>query len=402
MEKPNINIMDIFESEKLVKICAPMVRYSKLQFRNLVKLYDCNIMFTPMILADSFCKSIKARNNEFTTNLFDSPLITQFAANTAFDFVGAAYMAAPYCNGADLNCGCPQRWARDMELGCSMLSKPEIIYDIVRQCRNQIPKPFTISVKMRLLNDISDNIKICQQLEKCGISFITLHGRTFHQSNGEINKNALKEIKRSLRIPLIGNGGVTSLQECYELQEEIGCEGIMVANGILNNPSLFRGSTITPLDCIQTWVNLCYNSTFSKESYYLEALNPKFTIHEKPPNLTFQCFHHHLVFMMDKQITKKEKRYFNNLKKFSEVLNFLKDSFNITPKLFAPEKFGQFVTSELDYCGRNVVYDELKPEKIEMEPKFILYDPDKSDGKHFENKINTTDSDWANIFLEND
>ena len=60
--------MDVFEKGTPVRICAPMVRYSKLAFRNLVRLYDCDLAFSPMILADSFYQSQKARDNEFTTN----------------------------------------------------------------------------------------------------------------------------------------------------------------------------------------------------------------------------------------------------------------------------------------------------------------------------------------------
>ena len=46
--------MELFSSGEPVKICAPMVRYSKLAFRNLVRLYDCDLAFSPMIMADSF------------------------------------------------------------------------------------------------------------------------------------------------------------------------------------------------------------------------------------------------------------------------------------------------------------------------------------------------------------
>ena len=70
-----------------IKICAPMVRYSKLPFRMLVRLYDCDIAYTPMIMADSFSSSEAARNNEFTTNSTDRPLIVQFASNNVDDFV---------------------------------------------------------------------------------------------------------------------------------------------------------------------------------------------------------------------------------------------------------------------------------------------------------------------------
>lgn len=54
----------------------------------------------------------------------------------------------------DLNCGCPQRWAKAQGIGCVMLENPQIIYDVVRQCRNHINKPFTVSVKMRILPNL--------------------------------------------------------------------------------------------------------------------------------------------------------------------------------------------------------------------------------------------------------
>lgn len=402
MNKPNTNITDMFGKGKLVKICAPMVRYSKLQFRNLVKLYDCDIMYTPMILADSFCKSNKARNNEFTTNMFDTPVITQFAANTAHEFVGAANLASPYCDGVDLNCGCPQRWASEMDLGCSMLLKPEIIYDLIRQCRNTISKPFSISVKMRLLNDVAENIQICQQLEKCGISFITVHGRTPSQSHGNINTAALKEIKISLQVPFVGNGAVSSLNECFQLQDEVGCDGVMVANAVLNNPGLFKGYSITPLECIQNWVDICYNSIFDVVSYEQEYLGPNYLIPERPPNLTFQCFHHHLVFMLDKIITRKQKRFFNNMKKFSEVLAFLKEVFNIVPNLFPHDKFTQFVAGNLVFPEKNL-YEELKPRDVGSDDSdYFIYNYEDGNGKFYESKTSDLCSDLSNIFLEND
>lgn len=67
----------------------------RLQFRTLARRYNCDLCFTPMIMADSFVQSAKARDNEFTTNKNDKPLIVQFAAKTVEDFVGAAEMVAP-------------------------------------------------------------------------------------------------------------------------------------------------------------------------------------------------------------------------------------------------------------------------------------------------------------------
>lgn len=60
---------------------------SRLQFRSLVRKYNCDLCFTPMILADSFCLSDKARQNEFTTNIGKPNLTKSLLAffNTVVD-----------------------------------------------------------------------------------------------------------------------------------------------------------------------------------------------------------------------------------------------------------------------------------------------------------------------------
>ena len=58
---------NMFDENRFLRISAPMVRYSKLAFRTLVRLYDVDLAFTPMIVADSFKASLKARDSELTT-----------------------------------------------------------------------------------------------------------------------------------------------------------------------------------------------------------------------------------------------------------------------------------------------------------------------------------------------
>ncbi|KMQ91455.1 trna-dihydrouridine 20a 20b synthase [Lasius niger] len=253
----------------MIKICAPMVRYSKLQFRTLVRRYGCDICFTPMILADSFVRSLKARENEFTTHEEDKPLIVQFAAKTVNDFVGAAEMVAPYCNGVDLNCGCPQRWAMKEGYGADLLKKPELVRDLVHEIRNRIPRPFTVSVKIRLLKDIRQTIALCQVLEKAGASFLTVHARTPEMRNEPIDLDNLKLLRDYVQLPLVANGDVKSLENAEFLFKESRSEGVMSAR----------------------------------------------------------------VFMLEKILPKKDRVLFNNLQDKSSVLEFLENYYNIRPNI---------------------------------------------------------------------
>jgi tRNA-dihydrouridine synthase 4 len=85
LKKMTENLFELFDRKKsendFVKICAPMVRYSKLSFRRLVRKNGCDLAFTPMILADTFVASAKARDVEFTSCPSDRPLVVQFAAS---------------------------------------------------------------------------------------------------------------------------------------------------------------------------------------------------------------------------------------------------------------------------------------------------------------------------------
>ena len=224
--------MDLFYSDAPVKICAPMVRYSKLAFRNLVRLYGCDLTFSPMIMADSFFISQKARHNELTTNAQDTPMIVQFAANKAHYFAG-------HCSGVDLKCGCPQRWAQKKGIGACLINNPEFVCvcDVVRQTRARVSDPkFSVSVKIRIHDDISRTVDLCRQMERAGASFITVHGRTREQRGHPVNLGAIRDIKQSVGVPVVANGDIRSLGDMEDTVSANSCDGVMTARGMLENP----------------------------------------------------------------------------------------------------------------------------------------------------------------------
>ncbi|XP_039748830.1 tRNA-dihydrouridine(20a/20b) synthase [NAD(P)+]-like [Pararge aegeria] len=388
--KSKTNVIELFQDAKAnqtyVKVCAPMVRYSKVQFRTLVKNFGVDLCFTPMILADSFCQNAKARSNEFVTTKYDTPLVVQFAANNVDEFLDASKLVYPYVDGVDLNCGCPQRWAMKDGYGCALLSNPELVHNLLRTVRNNFPANFTVSVKVRILQEVKKTIIMCQQLEKCGIDFMTIHGRTPAQKSGEvIDVETLKEICEVITIPVIANGGIKTLYDADQLHGILQCSGIMAASGILNNPALFSGYNKTPLSCIKQWMDL------------------KNKCDEK---ITFQCYHHHLVFMLEKILTKKQKQEFNYLSTFECVDNFLHkhilNDFQYLP-LYNP-LIDDFVSCDFDKqitdrhsskcrrCSKSIFYC-----------KCSYYDYDNNNGRYFTSYVEDSDGlDYmdSNLFEE--
>ncbi|GFR72903.1 tRNA-dihydrouridine synthase [Elysia marginata] len=299
--------MALFEEKEVVKICAPMVRYSKHAFRKLVRKYKCDLAFTPMIISDSFVKSIKARDTDFTTSYDDRPLIVQFAAKNSDEFANAAEIVTPYCDGVDLNCGCPQRWAMVEGYGACLISKPDLVADMVAQAKRRVNKEdFTVSIKIRIHNNIRDTVEMCRRAEKMGAHFITVHGRTKEQRTQPVDFLAIQTIKHAVSVPVVANGDIRSLDDTNRVHEETQVDGVMAARGILANPAMYAGYNDTPLECIKDWLDLSLSLGTS-----------------------FNCFHHHLMFMMEHLLPRVERNVFNSLASTSAVLEFLSQNLGI-------------------------------------------------------------------------
>ena len=128
----------------------------RLQFRQLIRKYDCDLAYTPMIMSNSFVRSPRARDIEFTTHEYDRPLIVQFAANNTNDFATAAQFVQPYSDGVELNCGCPQKWAIQEGIGSALIENNSLICEMVKETRKRLnyDPNFTVAIKIRLHQDI--------------------------------------------------------------------------------------------------------------------------------------------------------------------------------------------------------------------------------------------------------
>lgn len=299
--------VDVLCSGHLVKVCAPMVRYSGLAFRTLVRKYGCDLAFTPMIVAESFVRSLKARDNDFFTNTCDRPLVVQFAANNVNDIAAAAEIVSPFADGVDLNCGCPQRWALQEGYGASLIRKPQLMADMISGTRRRISnQKFTISVKIRIHDNLKETVDLCRKVEAAGASWITVHGRTTEQRGQPVNLEAIRLIKDSVHIPVIANGDIRSLAEAEDVRRWTGINGVMAARGILANPAMFAGYSHTPIECVSDWVDIATRL-----------------------GTPFQTFHNHLIYMMENVTPKSEKRIFNSVSSTTAVIDYLQCNYGV-------------------------------------------------------------------------
>ncbi|KAI9006015.1 hypothetical protein BC832DRAFT_575831 [Gaertneriomyces semiglobifer] len=302
------------DGRKYVTICAPMVRYSKLPFREIVRKYETDVCYTPMILAGVYKHSHVSRSFEFRTNRNDDPVIVQFAASSPSDLADASLLASPYASGVDLNCGCPQKWAIQEKLGSFMMEHPEMVQEMVRQTKERTAgvrmadgDHFPVSIKIRIHNDLKKTVEFARRAEKVGVDWITVHGRTRRQRNTEpVDYEAIKLVKENINVPVFANGDIYTRQDADSVVERTGVDGVMSARGLLENPALFAGHQFTPLSAVEDYVRLAIG--YGTNHF---------------------IFHHHLMYMLGKSMNNSEKKMFNCLTSIPAVLDYLEDHYGL-------------------------------------------------------------------------
>ena len=129
-----------------------------------------------------------------------------------------------------------------------------------------------VSVKFRKGwdNNSANAVDFAKMCEESGVSYITVHGRTRAQGySGLADWNIIKEVKNSVKIPVIGNGDITSPEKAKEMIDLTGVDGVMIARGTLGNPWIL-GQTHDYLT-IGTYSKI--NSVFEIRDALLQQLN---------------------------------------------------------------------------------------------------------------------------------
>lgn len=252
-------IRDLFETCKKARrplyVAAPMVRYSKLPFRTLVRDYGCDLVYTPMILAKEFSSHHMARNSDFSSNARDRPLVVQFAANDPVILGKACEMVLPYTDAIGINCGCPQSWACQEGIGASLMRKPELVSEMVKSAKSRCGRDLVIETKMRTHKDLRESVSWAQQMEAAGIDFLVVHGRTKNTRSSEpVDLQAIKLIKENVTVPVVANGDAFDMDEVNNIYQITGVDGVMSARGLLSNPALFAGHKRCPWSAIERLV----------------------------------------------------------------------------------------------------------------------------------------------------
>lgn len=140
----------------------------------------------------------------------------------------------------DINCGCPSQTVTGRGAGSSLLKDPSFLHEVAKAVVNAVKIP--ISLKMRSgYEDISlfrENLKAA---EESGVCYITLHPRTKVDGYGPPARwDLIAEAKSLLKIPLVGNGDILTVEDAINMLRQTQCDALMIGRGSLIDPFIFH------------------------------------------------------------------------------------------------------------------------------------------------------------------
>ncbi|HIZ91586.1 MAG TPA: tRNA dihydrouridine synthase DusB, partial [Candidatus Bacteroides merdavium] len=225
-------------------LLAPMEDVTDPAFRLMCKRFGADMVYTEFVSADALIRSVSKTEQKLNISDEERPVAIQiYGRDTATMVEAAKIVEQARPDILDINFGCPVKRVAGKGAGAGMLQNIPLMLEITRAVVDAVKIPVT--VKTRLGWDAEHKIiaTLAEQLQDCGISALTIHGRTRAQMyTGEADWTLIGEVKKNPRIhiPIIGNGDVTTPQRAFECFERYSVDAIMIGRASFGRPWIFK------------------------------------------------------------------------------------------------------------------------------------------------------------------
>ncbi|MFN7139763.1 MAG: tRNA dihydrouridine synthase DusB [Limisphaerales bacterium] len=222
---------------------SPLAGYTNLPFRlTLRELGGLDLATTDLVNARSLLEKNPKAFKLIETCPADRPLAVQLFGSVPEEMRdAAAYLESIGISSVDINMGCPVKKVGNVGGGSAMMTELDKTAKLVKGMVDAVKIPVT--AKMRLGWD-DQNITapdLAKTLEAVGVAAIFVHGRTREQGfSGTVNLKGIRSVVQAVeKIPVIGNGDVTTPEAAKMMFDETGCAGVSIGRGAFYNPWIF-------------------------------------------------------------------------------------------------------------------------------------------------------------------
>jgi len=209
---------------KISKIAslAPMAGITDRAFREICSQFGVAYFTSEMVSVKGMIYNSTKTFSLINHGKLESPFALQLFGNDPKDFSQAVKLIENNLPDIiDINMGCPATKIVRENSGSALMKNPELCGEIVRSVKDACFLPVTVKIRAGWNKTNAPEVaKICQQ---AGASAITVHGRTKEQAySGYSSLEVIREVKKAVNIPVIGNGDITSAAAARKMLEEKG------------------------------------------------------------------------------------------------------------------------------------------------------------------------------------
>ncbi len=226
-------------------VLAPMEDVTDIGFRLLCRRLGASMVYSEFVAADALVRMVNRSLDKLTVCDAERPVAIQIYGKDPVAMRDAAQIVTERAHPdvLDINFGCPVKRVAGKGAGAGLLQDVPRMLEITRAVVDAVDVPVTAKTRLGWDAEHKIIVPLAEQLQDCGIQALTIHGRTRAQMyTGSADWTLIGKVKRNerIRIPIIGNGDITSAVEAVNAFDTFGVDAVMVGRATFGRPWIFK------------------------------------------------------------------------------------------------------------------------------------------------------------------
>lgn len=225
-------------------LLAPMEDVSDPPFRHLCKLHGADMLYTEFISSDGLIRDAQKSMKKLDIYPDERPVGIQiFGGEEGPMMRSAEIVEAAKPEVLDINYGCPVKNVVCRNAGAGILRDIDKMVSLTAAVVKSTKLPVTVKTRLGWDDNSIRIVEVAERLQDVGIQAISIHCRTKHQLyTGKADWSWLAKVKENprLRIPVFGNGDITTPEKAIEVVNKYGADGVMIGRASIGHPFIFR------------------------------------------------------------------------------------------------------------------------------------------------------------------